>query len=186
MFIRSERLFLRPGWSEDWQELLARIDDEAIVRNLASAPWPCTAEAARTFLERRVGERCPQFLVTLPGSEGARLIGCAGLAPLGEQTELGYWIARDHWNRGYATEAVRAVLSLARTLGHRRIVASYFEDNPASGRVLRKAGFCPTGEVVTRFSPGRGAAAPSLMHAITLSAPSDCDDEFARIEVVAA
>ena len=40
MFIRSERLFLRPGWPEEWAELLALIDDQGVVRNLASAPWP--------------------------------------------------------------------------------------------------------------------------------------------------
>ena len=38
MFFRSERLFLRPGWPEDWDELTARIADPAIVRNLATAP----------------------------------------------------------------------------------------------------------------------------------------------------
>ena len=47
MFIRSERLFLRPGWPEDWQELLSRIADESVVRNLAKAPWPYTADDAR-------------------------------------------------------------------------------------------------------------------------------------------
>ena len=49
MFMRSERLFLRPGWPEDWEELLSRIQDEAVVMNLAKAPWPYTAEDARWF-----------------------------------------------------------------------------------------------------------------------------------------
>ena len=49
MFIRSERLFLRPGWPEDWQELLGQIDDESVARNLAQVPWPYTAEDARQF-----------------------------------------------------------------------------------------------------------------------------------------
>ena len=40
MFIRSKRLFLRPGWPEDWTELYTAINDEGVVRNLASAPWP--------------------------------------------------------------------------------------------------------------------------------------------------
>lgn len=49
MFIRSERLFLRPGWPEDWAELLALIDDESVVRNLARAPWPYSPADARAF-----------------------------------------------------------------------------------------------------------------------------------------
>ncbi len=52
MFIRSERLFLRLGWPEDWQELFGLIRDQGIVRNLARAPWPYTPEHAREFAAR--------------------------------------------------------------------------------------------------------------------------------------
>ena len=177
MFIRSERLFLRPGWPEDWQEVLAGIDDEGVVRNLAKAPWPYTAEDARSFAGTEQDPRLPHFFVTLPTStEPARIIGSAGLGRSDNgEVELGYWIARDHWGRGFATEAARAVLSLARTLGHRRVSAGHFTDNPASGRVLRKVGFCPTGEVRPRFSCARGQNALAIMHAIALGEPSDCD-----------
>ena len=40
MFHVTERLLLRPAWPEDAEALLGGIADEAIVRNLASAPWP--------------------------------------------------------------------------------------------------------------------------------------------------
>jgi hypothetical protein len=40
MFFRSERLFLRPAWPEDWNAIHAAIDDEGIVRNLAPRPGP--------------------------------------------------------------------------------------------------------------------------------------------------
>ncbi len=176
MFIRSERLFLRPAWPEDWAELHAAIDDVAVVRNLARAPWPYQAEDARWFVNRPQDPRHPDFLVTLPGAEGARIIGCAGIAP-GEQgaVELGYWIARDHWGRGYATEAARAVLSIARALGHGRIEASHFLDNPTSGRVLRKLGFAPTGEHRPRRSEGRAAEVTSVVYQIHLGEAGNGD-----------
>jgi len=176
MFIRSERLFLRPGWPEDWSELFDGIADEAIVRNLASAPWPYPDETARAFAETPQAPRHPHFLITLPNGDGSRLIGTIRLMAVENGTELGYWILPELWNRGYATEAVRAVLSLARTLGHRRILANHFVDNPASGRVLRKAGFCPTGEVAPRFSLARGCDSPAAIHAITLDEPYGCDE----------
>ena len=69
---------------------------------------------------------------------------------------LGYWVARAHWGQGYATEAARAMLTMARVIGHHRILASHFHDNPASGRVLARLGFRATGEVVPRHSPARG------------------------------
>lgn len=178
MFIRTERLFLRPGWPEDWAELHARIADEGIVRNLASAPWPYTREDARRFAATPQAPRHPQFLVTVPGADGNRLIGSVGLGSYDGETELGYWIARASWNQGYATEAARAVLSLARTLGHRRIVAYQFLDNPASARVLSKIGFTPTGAVVNRTSKGRGGQpAAAAVHARVLAPAGGCDDD---------
>ena len=183
MFIRSERLFLRPAWPEDWKELHPLIADEGIVRNLARAPWPYTEGCAREFTARAQRWMLPEFLVTLPGGEGSRIIGGCGLHERDGQPELGYWIAREHWGRGYASEAARAVLSIARTLGHRRIFAGHFADNPASGRVLRKAGFRPTGEIRESFSLARGCTAPSVEHVVELgeSLGGEDGDGFNRI-----
>ena len=178
MFIRSERLFLRPGWPEDWPELLARIGDEGVVKNLAKAPWPYTADDARDFAQKPQDSRCPHFFVTLPTSAApAELIGCVGLGSDGEEVELGYWFGREHWGRGYATEAARAVLRLARTLGHRRIVAKHFTDNPASGRVLAKLGFRSIGEIRPSYSRARGCNAPAQVHTVEFGASSDCDGD---------
>lgn len=174
MFIRSERLFLRPAWPEDWAELHAIVDDEQVVRNLARAPWPYTPDDARWFAGQPQDPRYPQFFVTLPGTGGARLVGSVGLSEAENgMTELGFWIARSHWGHGYASEAARAVLGLARTLGHRRIEASHFVDNPASGRALRKAGFTPTGEVRSRFGLGRRAVAPTAIYQARLDVEPD-------------
>ena len=167
MFIRSERLFLRPAWPEDWEELLGLIADEAIVRNLARAPWPYGPDQARDFAARPQDPRLPHFFVS-NAADGA-MIGSVGLGRDDDgRTELGYWIARTQWGRGYAPEAARAVLRLARTLGHRRVVAGHFVDNPASGRVLAKVGVRPTGKVVPRFSLGRGHMVESVEYATDL------------------
>ena len=169
MFIRSERLFLRPGWPEDWAEVYAGIADEGVVRNLARAPWPYRPENARSFLAASRGDdRYPCFLVTL-ASEG-RVIGGIGLHLQDDrQVELGYWFARAHWGRGYATEAARVVVGLARTLGHCRLHAGRFVDNPASGRVLVKAGFRPTGRIAPRICVARGREVDSVEYAVDLT-----------------
>lgn len=178
MFIRSERLFLRPAWPEDWAELHAVIDDEQVVRNLARAPWPYAPEDARRFVNLPQNPRFPNFFVTLPGAHGSRLIGSVGLAEAeGGGVELGYWIARGQWGRGYATEAARAVLSVARAIGHDRIEASHFIDNPASGQVLRKLGFRPTGEWRPRYSEGRKQVCTAVMFEARLAAAGNGDDD---------
>ncbi|MCE2841323.1 MAG: GNAT family N-acetyltransferase [Novosphingobium sp.] len=178
MFMRSERLFLRPGWPEDWEELLGRVADEAVVKNLAKAPWPYTDDDARWFASQPQDQRLPHFFITLPTSaEPARLIGCIGLAQDGDAVELGYWLGREHWGKGYASEAARAVINVARVLGHKRLVAGHFIDNPASGRVLRKAGFRPTGQILQRFSLARGTEVASIEHELDLVEPCRCDDD---------
>jgi len=149
MFIRSERLFLRPGWPEEWEELLALVDDEQVVRNLARAPWPYTAEDARAFARMASSgtERdrlLPNFFITLPGADGQRLVGSVGLNRDGEDTELGYWIGRPFWGRGVATEAVRAFLSEHEP--RRPLYGHVAKHNGASMRVLEKCGFKYVGE----------------------------------------
>jgi RimJ/RimL family protein N-acetyltransferase len=178
MFIRSERLFLRPAWAEDWADVLAAISDEAVLRNLARAPSPYRAEDAQWFVNRPQDLRCPDFLVTLPGMDGAHVIGCAGMVSGEDGTaEICYWIARSHWGRGFATEAARAVLTVARTLGHDRVEASHFLDNPASGRVLQKLGFTATGEHRQRHSAGRGAVVTSVVYETRLQVVGSGGDD---------
>jgi RimJ/RimL family protein N-acetyltransferase len=167
VFHRSERLFLRPAFPEDWEAILSRIGDPAIVRNLARAPWPYGEAEARSFAALDQDQRLPHFLVTLPGHG---VIGSAGLGENDGQPEIGYWIARDFWGQGFATEAAGAVLKIARTLGHRRLTAGHFVDNLASGRVLRKLGFEPTGRIGKRHSCARGQLVDSVEFELDLDA----------------
>ena len=167
MFHRSERLFLRPAFPEDCGAILAAIGEESIVRNLARAPWPYTLDHAKSFAALPQDTRLPHFLVTLPG---VGVIGSAGMGEHEGEPELGYWIARAHWGQGYATEAAAAVLRIARTLGHRRVIAGHYMDNPASGKVLRKLGFVPTGRTAKRVSLARGEAADVVEYALDLEA----------------
>ena len=117
MFARTDRLLLRPGWAEDAPALARAIADEAIVRNLATAPWPYGVAEAEAFLAAPRDPVLPSFLITERTDAAPRLIGACGFGrrPSGA-VELGYWIARRHWNRGFATEAGQALIDIARTL----------------------------------------------------------------------
>jgi RimJ/RimL family protein N-acetyltransferase len=175
MFVRTQRLLLRPGWAEDAAALHRTIADESIVRNLASAPWPYRPEDALAFLatERRPQE--PAMLVFRRTSGEPELIGSVGVGrrPDGE-LEFGYWIARAYWGRGYATEAGRAAVETARrSLRLPRLHAGHFIDNPASGRVLEKLGFRPTGRTAPRYSAGRRAIAPTRLFELDLAAAAE-------------
>ena len=177
MFIRSERLFLRPAWSEDIPDLHAAISDQRVVSNLTSVAWPQAVEDARDFVNRPRDRRHPAFLITMPGARGSRIVGAIGLREDAEFAELVYWLAPEVWGRGFATEAARAVLRLAHTLGHREVRAIHFVDNPASGRVLSKLGFQPVGNVSMQYSHGRGCAAPAREYRSRLDGPGNIDGD---------
>lgn len=169
MFIRTERLFLRPGWPEDMGELLEVLGEEAVVRSIGVAALPRSAAALREYISRPRDPLLPHFFINLRDDAGARLIGGIGLGQSGDDVELGYWIASQHRGRGYAAEAVKALLAEARMLGHREIVALHFADNEASAKVLQSSGFKATGETRTRFSVGRGVEAQARLYVATLA-----------------
>lgn len=169
MFHRSERLFLRPAFPEDWQAILAGVADEGVARNLANAPWPYGPDDAKSFAGLAQDARLPHFLVTLPGTG---VIGSAGMGEVDGRPEIGYWIARQHWGKGYATEAARGVVEVARMLGHRQLSAGHYIDNPASGQVLRKLGFRPTGHIRPRHSRARGCDVPLVEYELELAEPA--------------
>jgi RimJ/RimL family protein N-acetyltransferase len=174
MFARTERLLLRPGWTEDAPALFDAIADARIVSNLATAPWPYAMADAQAFLTRERPADEVASLAFLRTDGAPRLVGGVGFGrtPAGE-IELGYWIARPYWGQGLATEAARAIIANARdSLRHPRLVAGHFIDNPASGRVLEKLGFAPTGETRGHYSAGRRAIAPCRLYALDLGAQS--------------
>ena len=170
MFVRTERLLLRPGWSEDAPALFEAIADERVVRNLATAPWPYRFADADTFLARERGPRDAACLIFLRTLGAPRLIGGIGFGPMADGgVELGYWLARPVWGLGFATEAGRAMIAIARhSLRLGKLHSGHFVDNPASGRVLAKLGFKPTG-VTRRHSLARGEEAPCRLFELDLA-----------------
>jgi RimJ/RimL family protein N-acetyltransferase len=184
MFARTPRLLLRPGFPEDAPALAAAIADEAIVRNLAVVPWPYSLRDAEAFLASPRDPILPSLLIFERTRSQPRLIGSCGLGrrPSGA-VELGYWIARPYWGRGFATEACAALIDIGRALELAAVEGSHFIDNPASARVLEKLGFEPVGIVAPRMSCARGREVPARLMRLQLGAAAEAQKET---EVLAA
>ena len=177
MFARTKRLLLRPGFPEDARALAAALGDERIARNLASVPWPYRVRDAEAFLAAPRDPVLPSLLIFERTNGAPQLAGACGLGrrPSGA-VELGYWVARGSWGKGFATEAGAALIDIARMLRLERLGASHFLDNPASGRVLEKLGFTPCGIVAPRPSCARGVDAPArLMRLILIPRAADSE-----------
>ena len=86
-------------------------------------------------------------------------IGAAGVEPRDSGAEIGYWLGAPFWGRGYATEAVRALIDHAfGDRGHDVLAAGARVSNPASRRVLEKCGFQWTGVGLYRIRSINSAA----------------------------
>lgn len=168
MFARTDRLLLRPGWREDAPALYAAIADAAIIDKLPGTPWPYSVQDAEAYLGRdRDSRALPELLIHARTPGAPRLVGGIALRDRGDdEAELDYWIARPYWGLGFATEAGAAVVDMARNgLRVKTLSSGHFRENPASGRVLRKLGFTPTGSTEKRWSATRGHEVDCLLYA---------------------
>jgi RimJ/RimL family protein N-acetyltransferase len=141
--LETERLTLRAPRRGDVKAIVRLVSDRRVAENTARIPHPYGIDDAESFIaavNRQVGEAT--FVVTLD----RELIGGCGVESRQGGAEIGYWIGAPYWGRGYATEAVRAVIDHAfGTLGQDTLQAGARISNPASRRVLEKCGFQWTG-----------------------------------------
>ena len=169
MFIRTDRLYLRPAWPEDARAVFAGIAEWDIIKNLSRVPWPYELRHAEEFVAFAPDPKGGNFLI-FHRDEGA-LVGSIGFGYwFGEarDPEIGYWHARRFWGQGLAAEAGRAVLELAfEAFRYPRLGAGHFADNPNSGAVLRKLGFRATGETKLYPCLARGTEAESVEYLLT-------------------
>ncbi len=127
------------------------VNDWSVAGNLARVPFPYRDGLALEWIaSTQISiERDEGWHLAI--AHGATLVGSISLSRLRDAWELGYWIGRPHWGRGYATEAAQALLAWAERRGLDRFVSSALADNLASQAVLRRAGFVAVGEGTQLF-----------------------------------
>ena len=153
--LRSDRLTLRPPVMDDALAVETGMADYGVVSNLSRAPWPYEHRHAIEWLGSvvKAGDERSQYPFAIVTGEG--LAGVIGISAREEGVELGYWLRRSAWGKGYATEAGRLALGFAFDELELDVVeAGHFADNAASGRVLQKLGFTYTQDV-PRYSLAR-------------------------------
>lgn len=136
---------LRSWRGDDAAALAAQANDRRVARNMRDAfPHPYTVEDARAFLAMAAAREPDSFLAIEVAGEVAGGIGYTMHSDVERVgAEVGYWLGEGFWGRGIATDALRALSrhALARHPELVRLWAVPFAWNPASARVLEKAGY---------------------------------------------
>ena len=142
--IETGRLVLRRPVDDDADAIFARYAGDAEVTRFLGWARHTSVDDTRAFLAFSARDWSQwgvgPYLVERQG-EGV-LIGSTGLAlETFERAATGYVFARDAWGKGYATEALRAMVALAPSIGVRRLYALCHPLHDASRHVLEKCGF---------------------------------------------
>ena len=154
--VSTERLILRGPVVTDAPAIAAFCGDLNVAGMTGEIPHPYGLADAEAWIARAQKTEWDREAAWVIEHANFGVVGGIGLKA-GERPEIGCWLGRPFWNRGYATEAVRGALKWVKRDWRRHVVvAGHFADNPASGQVLCKAGFLYTGDVELRPSAARG------------------------------
>ncbi len=168
--LQTERLALRRFTRSDARALTELAGAWEVARHTARIPHPLGPLAAESWIDGTRADMAAgaAFVFAVERRSDGALLGSAslGLDATRGGAELAYWLGRDRWGRGYATEAAARLVGLAfQTLGVGRVWAAAHDDNRASMRVLRKSGlrFERSGSL---HLPARGGAAAVDFHGL--------------------
>ena len=146
--LTTERLILSRPVEGDMQHIIHYLDsDKVYSENTANMPYPYK-EADAEFLIREVVDKGfeneTDFVFAIRNKENGLIMGLIGIHhwdKANQKAEIGYWLGKEFWNKGYVTEAMAEVLAFGfEVLNLNKMFANFFPHNPASGRVMEKSG----------------------------------------------
>ncbi len=168
--IETERLMLRPYSLADAPDVQRMCGDPAIAATTLAIPHPYPDGAAEQWISTHADsfQQGKEVTLAITLKPVGSVIGSVALS-INEnhrRGELGYMVAKEHWNRGYCTEASRALMSYGfRGLDLNRIQAMHFPRNPASGRVMQKLGMTTEG-LLRQYVSNRGTFEDVVLYSI--------------------
>ena len=141
--IETERLILSQLEEKDIPFIVEYLQHRIYSDLTSNIPYPYTEDDARFWLKmsKEAFENNIGYTFAIRDKED-HIIGAVGLHDQEyDKAELGYWIGISYWNKGYVTEAAKAIVDFGfKELGINKIFATHFPHNPASGRIMEKIG----------------------------------------------
>ncbi len=143
--LTTERLILRQPDLQDAKEIKRLAGDKEIAATTTNIPHPYEDGMAEYFINKCKEDFLDNkgLVLAITLKENKSLIGMIGLTlnPEFSSAEMGYWVGKEYWNKGYCSEAAKAMLNFAfDELKLNRVHAHHFANNPSSGKVMQKIG----------------------------------------------
>ncbi|MGB0552344.1 MAG: bifunctional GNAT family N-acetyltransferase/(deoxy)nucleoside triphosphate pyrophosphohydrolase [Alphaproteobacteria bacterium] len=143
----SAQLRFRSLDERDLESLIEFAGDEEFARWTAAIPHPFSEADGRAYIEASQQEN--RLLFAVEEIASGDFIGCIRIDAEAGVGDIGYWVARPHWGKGYAVEAAKRITRLAfEALELKALEAEVMQGNLASEKVLLAAGFEKSGEAV--------------------------------------
>ena len=141
--VETARLVMSPPTATDAQAIFDRYASDPDVTRFMSFPRHESLASTKTFLDFSAQEwqRASAGPYLIWSRADGTLLGGSGLEVHDREAVTGYVLAKDAWGKGYATEALSAMVTVARGLGLERLTACCHLEHQASQRVLEKCGF---------------------------------------------
>ncbi len=164
--METDRIILRP-WRESDAEILFKWASNPDVGPRAGWPPHKSVEESLEIIRTVFNDATNTWAIEL--KETGEAIGAMGYGPSCEcdlparegEPLIGYWVAKPYWNQGICTEALQLMLDhIRQTTDIKSLISGHFIDNPASGRVMEKCGFVPTGETCIDANQYQGENRP--------------------------
>jgi RimJ/RimL family protein N-acetyltransferase len=142
--LETKRLIMRPPHREDVEDLAIIANDRDIAEMTSRMPHPYSQDDAIAFIDGFEDGRYEGCIYAITIADSGRLIGMGAVENRSRfgGLEIGYWMGKPYWGKGFATEAASALVDLAfRVTETDTVLAACRTNNPASRRVLQKQGF---------------------------------------------
>ncbi|RAP75561.1 GNAT family N-acetyltransferase [Paenibacillus montanisoli] len=143
--LQTTRLLLRPFERKDAAIVQSLAGQYEVARTTLSLPHPYPDGAAEAWIDFRkdAAKHGHGYTFAIVESASRQVMGCISLTISAEhrRAEIGYWLGKQYWGQGYATEAATRIVRFGfEALQLNRILGAAMTKNPASCAVLRKAG----------------------------------------------
>ncbi|WP_330744900.1 GNAT family N-acetyltransferase [Chryseobacterium sp. CP-77] len=141
--LQTERLILSQLEEKDIPFIVELLQHRIFSDLTSNIPYPYVENDARSWVKmsKEAFENNTGYTFAIRNKED-QIIGAIGLHDRDDdKAELGYWIGIPYWNKGYVTEAAKAIIDFGfKELKLNKIFATHFPHNPASGRIMEKVG----------------------------------------------